>query len=441
MKTFRPHSYRSVLALFAAIISVGIASCVSVQDNYLSGTPAALVPQQLPAAGSATLAESRRATDSLLHEMSLRKRLRKHLRASELNQLYAQLGSQLQRDRCFHQLLSSVPEHSDSLTPAQYWAAAQLLQSASCYQAYYRSDKHIRRVINRGNVSYGIPRGILDRSGDFLYSPRVRKILQASRPKRKSSLADSTIAQLPATNALTALTWRLARSADRLYKLRYDRAGVMRFAFGTKVRRPKEPSQHRKNALALLPLLQPYDIILSKSPQHITDYFIPGRYGHAAIWFGFNIGRKDSPPARKRKLRVAQINNPAIAEVVRSGARFGSLKDFADGHEYVILRLKDISSEQKARILDIARKQIGKEYDFNFDIESSETLTCTELVYLAYDFIDWETIYTFGRFSIAPDNLLGTALSNGLFDIPYMVVNGAVIENPDLMHIPTLVVK
>lgn len=441
MKTKIFRSHHNVCILLPIILIATCASCISVRDNYLSGISMADVPLQLPTIGTAMLAENRRITDSLLTEMSQRKRLRKHLRANELNFLYAQVGSQLQRDRCFHQLLSTIPDRCESLTPAQYWATAQLLRSAHNYQIFYRSDKHIRRVINRGNKSYGIPRGVLDRSSDFLYSPRVRKILKASRPCHKSSIADSTIALLPETDILTALTWRLARSIDRMYKIRYDRSGVMRFAFGTKVRAAKNQSGHRKNALALLPLLHPYDIVISKSPQHITDYFIPGRYGHAAIWFGFNIERKENPPTRKRKLRAAMINNPAIAEVVRSGARFGSLKDFADGQEYVILRLKDISPEQKARIIEITRMQMGKEYDFNFDIESSETLTCTELVYLAYDFIDWETIYTFGRFSIAPDNLLGTALSSGLFEIPYMVTNGTVIESPDLIDLPTIVVK
>jgi hypothetical protein len=77
-------------------------------------------------------------------------------------------------------------------------------------------------------------------------------------------------------------------------------------------------------------------------------------------------------------------------------------------------------------------KQMNKSYDYNFDIESSDKINCTELVYLAYDFINWKERYYLGRYTLFPDDLLITALNNRNFEIVARISDGEVIRNPDL---------
>lgn len=70
------------------------------------------------------------------------------------------------------------------------------------------------------------------------------------------------------------------------------------------------------------------------------------------------------------------------------------------------------TEEMKATILR-ALRQMGKAYDFNFDIETTDKIVCSQLVYLAYSHIDWPTESTFGRYTISPDNIAVKALNNG----------------------------
>ena len=81
---------------------------------------------------------------------------------------------------------------------------------------------------------------------------------------------------------------------------------------------------------------------------------------------------------------------------------------------------------------------MGKSYDFNFDIESSDKVNCTELIYLAFDFIDWKVRYFMDRYTLFPDDLLLTALDNNNFEIPALLKNGELLVKPDSAYIRSL---
>jgi hypothetical protein len=190
-------------------------------------------------------------------------------------------------------------------------------------------------------------------------------------------------------------------------------------------------SQQKLNAEKLIPFLQPYDIILSKSPSHLTDKLIPGYFGHAAIWLGPGIINKLLTGEEKRKDRLKfEINKKSVVEAIRSGVKTSSLEEFADGDAFLILRLKDISQPQKEAIIDNSRKQLRKDYDFIYDFESPETISCTELIYLAYDFIDWQVRYYGSEYYISPDDLPLTAFKNGELKFPVFIKKETVYENP-----------
>lgn len=90
-------------------------------------------------------------------------------------------------------------------------------------------------------------------------------------------------------------------------------------------------------------------------------------------------------------------------------------------------------------MLSNALKQLKKAYDFNFNIEMSDMVNCTELIYLAYDFIDWETHYYMGRYTIYPDDILQTALHDVRFKIVAIMENDSVLRYPDASFIQSLI--
>jgi len=77
-------------------------------------------------------------------------------------------------------------------------------------------------------------------------------------------------------------------------------------------------------------------------------------------------------------------------------------------------------------------RQIGKEYDFNFDVETTDKIVCSQLVYLAYDKIEWPTKSVVGRYTISPDNIAIKALNNGPFELVLFYHDGKLVEGNKL---------
>jgi hypothetical protein len=66
---------------------------------------------------------------------------------------------------------------------------------------------------------------------------------------------------------------------------------------------------------------------------------------------------------------------------------------------------------------------LGKAYDFNFDISTSDKIVCSELVYISYSYIDWPTEKTMGRYTISPDHIALKA-KNKQLSIIELYLNG-----------------
>ena len=60
----------------------------------------------------------------------------------------------------------------------------------------------------------------------------------------------------------------------------------------------------------------------------------------------------------------------------------------------------------------MAFRQIGKKYDFNFDVNTTDKIVCSELAYVSFPAFDWPTEAVLGRHSISPDNVAQLAWNN-----------------------------
>lgn len=170
----------------------------------------------------------------------------------------------------------------------------------------------------------------------------------------------------------------------------------------------------------ILKELQPLDILIEKTPFRLTDKFIPGYFGHVAIWVGHayeldSIGVWDDKVIRKYHKDVAPNGNlesdkgKHIIEALRDGVKLSTLDNFLNIDDLVILRpvFRDsLEVEERKESLLLAFRQIGKEYDFNFDINTTEKIVCSELAYICFPTFNWPTEKLVGRHTISPDNII-----------------------------------
>lgn len=173
-------------------------------------------------------------------------------------------------------------------------------------------------------------------------------------------------------------------------------------------------------------VLQPLDIILEKTPFRLTDKLIPGHFGHVAIWTGtkaelIDAGVWDNLIVKQYADQVSNNSDPnskneaQIIEALRDGVQLNTLEHFINVDDIAILRpvfVEKNNHEEIHEALLMAFRQLGKKYDFNFDVNTTDKIVCSELAYVSYPSVDWPTIETLGRHSISPDNVAQLAWNN-----------------------------
>lgn len=161
--------------------------------------------------------------------------------------------------------------------------------------------------------------------------------------------------------------------------------------------------------------LQPGDILLEKTPFALTDMTIPGHFGHAAIYIGTTdqlraIGVLDSPLVRERLEQIG--SGHVVLEALRGGVVLNTLEHFMNIDDVAVLRPQHLPQEAMRDSIGLALSNFGKRYDFNFDVNTTETIVCSELVYVAYPQIDFVTKQVFTSFTISPDDIAKLAAGN-----------------------------
>jgi len=162
-------------------------------------------------------------------------------------------------------------------------------------------------------------------------------------------------------------------------------------------------------------ILKPLDIITEKTYFALTDKLIPGHFGHNALWLGtkdelIEMGMWNHPSLIPYHGQIEQ--GKTILEVDRTGTHLKDLRDFMNVDEFAIMRLtrKAYRSMDIDLVFKVAMSQMGKIYDFNFDVETTDRLVCSELLYQTFGSINWPTERLLKRVTISPDNVASLAL-------------------------------
>jgi hypothetical protein len=195
--------------------------------------------------------------------------------------------------------------------------------------------------------------------------------------------------------------------------------------------------------------LQPLDILLEKTPFRLTDKFIPGHFGHVAIWVGTKKELIEKGVWENELIKPYQhLINPDstdinskdgkhIVEALRDGVQINSLNDFMNVDDVVILRPVFLQNNLDLQIesLLLTFRQLGKEYDFNFDVNTTEKIVCSELAYCCYPTVDWETKKLAGRYTISPDNVARLCFNGNLFEVVTFYHDGKACSNEEKVNL------
>ncbi|MCM2322262.1 MAG: hypothetical protein NDJ90_03265 [Oligoflexia bacterium] len=308
----------------------------------------------------------------------------------------------------------------------------------------FQKSKELRYLINKDDPEGGrllgrITESFLNIANRQMISVAISRTNEDLKWKTSSKVAsepedaylDALVMQSPAYNYLMsgkAIADMSGLSEAAIFKLADELSYVQRvltfatsFFFGNTM----GLVQFRKGYLTKLPkhevreidrTMRPLDILLEKTPFRLTDRFIPGHYGHVAIWVGDEaqlkeLGVWDDPKVVPYQAQIREGRR--IVEALRPGVQINTLEHFLNIDDLLVLRHPALTLEEKREYVVRAFEQVGKEYDFNFDVDSEKRIVCSELAYVVYHNIQWPKDKQLGRYTISPDQVAIKGLPGG----------------------------
>jgi len=321
--------------------------------------------------------------------------------AISIHRLFKNLEEHAQIDYVYDKMYMNTD--NDSL---KFFGLKKLMESAEFYQSAFYPNKSIRKIINRGNTAYGIPKHFLTNYETLLFNKKNQKL--ARKHGWKSSSEKSNFTQI-----------LFEQRFNQIEEKSYELAGLCSEKFSRLIARVNWQKRNEYCITQLLPNLQKWDIVCLKSPGKLTDLLIPGYFGHAGIYLGSNT----------------------FVQSDQDGVNYINALDFLDGSDFIVLRPRQITEPQEENIQNLVKAQLGKKYDFNFNIESPDRIICTELIFLVFDYINWDTRNVMSWHSMSPDDLVKTSIKSEQIEIPLFLTNHTTIKNPDKSFIENLLAQ
>lgn len=192
--------------------------------------------------------------------------------------------------------------------------------------------------------------------------------------------------------------------------------------------------------------LRPGDILIERTPFRLTDKLIPGYWGHVAVYVGtkeelLSMGIWDDLNVTYNAdsnrtyqddfLNIEDSTNPkAIVEALRDGVQLNSIEHFLNVDDLAIMHDENESESNRIQRIKEVIKQLGKEYDFEYDIDDNSKIVCSELVYITSVYVDWDTESFVGINTISPDNVaIISTHDDTVFSIPLMYHDGNLVSS------------
>ena len=345
-------------------------------------------------------------------------------------------------------------------------AALVLYDNYALSTIHISTDDHLRRLVNKANKAYNVPKNALKEMTESYHSVSNRNAIRSvyeytNKNKAKwNELAktDPQMAYLKALFTQSPSCQKIDKDSqardyaryvgllaqhgeDRVSKINKKSSHFISMAFGNgmglvQTRQGKLYGKREVNK-ALLSQLKPLDILLEKTPFRLTDKFIPGHFGHVAVWLGTEeelkrMGMWEDPFIKPHQKAIS--SGHCVLEALRTGVELNSLSHFLNVDDVAILRLKEWPEGERKAALRRSLQHVGKEYDFNFDVETIDRIVCSEIVYHIFTHLKWPTERTLGRATISPDNVAVKALKKGEFEVVDLYLKGKKIKSKKMIR-------
>lgn len=290
------------------------------------------------------------------------------------------------------------------------------------------NDPELAKVLNEPVAELGLGKGSYDRfklhflnAGVATQFAALSVLYKGSGYKAQAAVAENLDADrsriwefgrgkgsaMTVTNAFSAVRGA-AQSA-----VFPAQAGISEWMGDNKVRRQNLSLISEAQIAAMIPQLQPGDVMLQRREWYLSNVGLPGFWSHAALYIGSAQERRayfDDPGVRAwvkqqgiadgdfEKLLAqrypaayatslavqAHAHIPRVLEAISEGVSFTTLEHSAAADSLVALRPRLAKREQAYAVLR-AFGYAGRPYDFDFDFQTDASLVCTELVYKAYE--------------------------------------------------------
>ncbi len=200
------------------------------------------------------------------------------------------------------------------------------------------------------------------------------------------------------------------------------------------------PKETLKSAMDTV--LQPGDVIVEKTAGAITDTFIPGHFGHVAVY----VGRPDQLQDLYLKDGTRLVDHPdfkphlealergeTTVEAVRPGVQLEDISHWTIT-DMAVLRPSSYPKTLVAEALLKAVRYVGTAYDFAFDVNTESLIVCSELPYQVFKGIQFRTAKSAGRETISPDDVAvlggpdGEDTPNRPFRVVHLIHKGQVVK-------------
>jgi hypothetical protein len=307
------------------------------------------------------------------------------------------------------------------------------------------NDRELAKVLNEPVAELGLERGAYDRFKFQFLNMGLGGQFAALTTLYKASghRADGDLATAVATDS--ERVWQMGRGkgeamtfANALAITRNlgqravfpVQAGVSEWMGDTKVLRQNHALISDAQIAAMVPKMQPGDVMLQRREWYVSNVGLPGFWSHAALYIGTPEERRayfdhaevrawvksqgvaDGDFEKLLARRHEQAYNagratqehghvPRVLEAISEGVSFTTMEHSASADSLVVLRPR-LSKKDKAFALLRAFGYAGRPYDFDFDFQTDATLVCTELVYKAY-----EPAAAFKGIGMQPEEIVG----------------------------------
>ncbi len=124
-----------------------------------------------------------------------------------------------------------------------------------------------------------------------------------------------------------------------------------------------------------------------------------------------------------------------IVEALRDKVQMNTLDHFSDIDDFALIRTRvEFTNAELAEHILRALSHVGKKYDFSFDVETGDTIVCSELHYRTFIDINFNTTPYIGRSTISVDQVAEQGKTAMPFEPVMMYINGKEVASDSIQQ-------